>query len=132
MLAFLDQSIIRSRNVNVDNQLLLNGLLASDVVGDGNCLQQVISVCLYGTQSHHAALRKAVADHLLTNFVSLFCSAQPTSRDKDAIQKRVNSIRTNGEWVGEDAIVAATDLLQRQIQVFTSHKSSILKCLYQT
>ena len=125
----MDQSTIRNRNAIIDNQLTLNGLLANDLVGDGNYLLRAISVSLRGTQSHHVAFRKAMANHLLVDFESLFCSTQPTSQDKDAIQKQVNFIRVDGEWVGENILVAATDLFKRQIQVFTSHKSSPLRYL---
>ena len=128
MLTSLYQSTIRSPNANVNNQLTLNDLLVSDVVGDGNFLLRAISVCFYGIQFHHAVLWKAVADYLLANFEPLFCSAQPASQDKDKIQG-VHFIRMEGEWAGENALVTAAYLLQRQIQVFTSHKSSPLTYL---
>jgi hypothetical protein len=64
-------------------------------------------------------LRRLVADHLSLHHARIFkTSSDVTPAERALIDQRVQRMRVNGVWVGEEAILAAADLLQRELHVF--------------
>ena len=51
---------IKVKNDELDKQFADNNLCSIDIRGDGNCYFCLISVVLYGNESHHAALRAKI------------------------------------------------------------------------
>jgi hypothetical protein len=90
-----------------------------DVTGDGNCFYRALSCTLHGNESQHAELRRLAADHLSLHHASIFkISSDVIPAERTSIDQRVQRMRLNGVWVGEEAILAAADLLQRELHVF--------------
>ena len=79
-----------------------------------------MSVCLYGNQGQHAALRLSVASHLKHNFHSIFTAAGLNISANDSGDACADALQIAGSWVGEDGLLATSDYLQREIQVFVS------------
>jgi hypothetical protein len=118
--AFLDPATIQRRNKATDQLLTANKLRSIDVVGDGNCLCRALSVGLRGDESQHFKLRQDTARHFSAKFQVIFGVSSLTATDKDSIHQRACVLATDKEEVGEEAILVAADLLQRNIEVFTS------------
>ena len=80
----------------------------------------LFSLCICGTQSRYYNLHAATACHFLDNFESILELRNLFKADAASTNKRASDIQEDGVWVGEDVILAATDLLEREIHVFIS------------
>jgi OTU domain-containing protein 3 len=108
------------RKTAVYKQLSEKHLAYVDVTGDGNCFYRAISCTLHDNESQHAELRRLIAEHPSLHHARIFkTSSDVTSAERASIEdQRVQRMRVNGVWVGEEAILAAADLLQRELHVF--------------
>jgi OTU-like cysteine protease len=118
--ACIDPTVIQQRNASVSRQLCDKRLYSTDVVPDGNCLFRAISLCVHGQQSKHAELRSVVVHHLLQNADSIFKSSCLSTEDVSALRSHVQPLLMDGEWVGEECLLAAADFLRREVHVFVS------------
>ena len=73
-----------------------------------------MAICLYGDQLRHAQLRAAVV-LLMKSKMEAECQL---TGDVVTTGRRIDEIATDGNWVGEDVILAMAEYLQRQICVF--------------
>jgi hypothetical protein len=111
----LDTATIQHRNKATDQLLRANKLRSIDEMGDGNYLYRAFSVGLRGDKQHFK-LRQDTVRHFSAKFQVIFDVSSLTASDKDSIHQRARE----KEEVGEEAIKVAADLLQRNIEVFTS------------
>jgi hypothetical protein len=118
--AVFDPATIQRRNKATDQLLTANKLRSIDAVGDGNCLYRALSVGLRGDKSQHFKLRQDTAHLFSAKFQVIFGVSSLTATDKDSIHQRARVLATDKEEVGEEAIIVAADLLQGNIEVFTS------------
>ena len=105
---------IISRNTAVDKQIKIKQLITVDVVGDGNCFFRFVAMSVYGCQSRHSQLRAAVALSML----SMMGDGCQHTDDVLAYRRRVDEISKDGNYAGEEAILATAKYLQRSICVF--------------
>ena len=125
----LRQSLITSRNANVDKQLRSHLLRTEEVASDGNCFFQSISVCLHGDLSHHAELRQMIAKHVRDNYVHIFSMDGAAIDCEEAAWVCAENISINGTWAAEEVILASTSYMQRDILVYmTVNKISPIVC----
>lgn len=118
--AILDTATIQHGNKATDQLLRANKLRSIDEMGDGNCLYRAFSVGLLSDKSQHFKLRQDTIRHFSAKFHVIFDVSSLTASDKDSIHQRARVLVTEKEEVGEEAIKVAADLLQRNIEVFTS------------
>ena len=104
---------IANRNASVDKQLFSMNLQTINVIGDGNCFFQAISVCGYSNQSRYKELRANVASHMLAEGKKIVARINLAGSGDDSIRKSADVIKSDDSWVGEDAILAAADYLRQ-------------------
>ena len=92
--------------------------------GDGNCFFRSIAVIISGQQSQHGQLRQSVANHIRSNYESIFAHADAVVNDIEAACKCADNISKLGTWAAEDAILATAHYLQRAILVHVGSKQS--------
>jgi hypothetical protein len=115
----VDSNTAMFRKTAVYKQLSDRHLTYVDVTGDGNCFYRALSCTLHGNESQHAELRRLVADYLSQHHARIFkTSSDVAPAERALIDQRVQRMRMNGVWVGEEAILAAADFLQRELHVF--------------
>jgi OTU-like cysteine protease len=133
----VDLAAAQLRNAAVEKQLADKHLRTINVEGDGNCFYRAISVGLYGTESHCNTLRKSVALHMLDHGERIFAKAGVGPVDSVSLHNASSNISQDFSWAGQDAILAAADLLNRDIYVYVSgdhcspivHSPTSLPCL---
>jgi hypothetical protein len=113
--SIIDYNTTMLRVAALHKQLSDRRLTSVNVASDGNCFYRALSLILHGSEDHHAELRRLVADHLSLNYVHVF-NIMPT--DYTSVEQCIQCMRQNGVWVGEEAIVAAADFLQRELHIF--------------
>ncbi|KAF2473946.1 cysteine proteinase [Lindgomyces ingoldianus] len=124
-------------------QLADNGLYASDIRGDGNCLFNALSDQMYGHQDAHRALRNATIEHMRLNsdVYSQYLSVNPVRRNPkrkntpvptvnnsipsdDEIRKRfeVHLLKMGqpGEWADNMEVVAFASAFNVHVRVWQS------------
>ena len=115
----LDAATIKQRNDSINKQLYDKKLHSTDVVGDGNCLFRAISQCVYGSQSKHNELRIInIVHHLLNKFDIIFDTGSLSPADFSTLQTHAQSLLMNGQWAGEECIMAAADFLKTDIHLY--------------
>jgi hypothetical protein len=114
----LDDATIKERNDTVEQTLASLGLQSVDVMGDGNCQFRAMSVGVYGDESHHSELRMRTASHMALNYQSLFKTSDTSLNDTEKVNMSVNRIKRDKEEVGQETILTAADLLQRQLHIY--------------
>ena len=117
--ANLDSTTVQQRNVCVVKQFSDKHLRSIDVVGDGNCLYRAISLSVYGSQSEHGELHKAIASHMLDKSPAIFDTGGLSPSDVVNLRNHAHFLLRNGEWGGEEVLVTAADFLQRNIKVYS-------------
>ena len=65
-------------------------------MGDGNCFYRAVSVSVYGDQSRHGNLRKALANYVVKQreFIS--------PAEVESLKRLTADIKTDGSWAGEN------------------------------
>ena len=91
-----------------------------DVQGDGNCFFRAVSVCVYGDQTHHISLHTSVARHIQVMGRPIFIRAGITDVDDVSLKKSAHAVEADGTWVGQDAILATADYLQRDVNIYVA------------
>jgi OTU-like cysteine protease len=122
--AALDQLTIYNRQAAVDKQLADRNLTSINVLGDGNCFFRAISVCLYGHEHEHAALRADIAKHFEATAGGLASAMDIGPEDYAELRKRAAIVGRDGEWAGEDVILTTSAFLQRDIHVYLAGANS--------
>ena len=107
------QLTIQVRNINIDVQLRKKNLYSINVRGDDNYFFRAVSVFLYNSENHHADLRRAVAESIISSSHDSI-----STEDATACHLRADYISQDGNWVGEDIIPDAAEYLKRDIHVF--------------
>ncbi len=108
------------RNNSVDLQLSSKNLCSIDVIGDGNCYFRALSVYLNGHESDHMTLRQTIIQCLATTFGL----ASDDALGNESASNQVSKLMSSGTWVGEEAILATSAYLQRDVHVFTAFAKS--------
>jgi OTU-like cysteine protease len=98
----------------LDKLLKDNNLYSIDVNGDGNCFCRALSVCIYGHQNDHVALRSAISQYVLSQ------SLDAPLSDREALRCMASYIAKGGTWAAEDIVLAAAHSLQRVIYVYAA------------
>ena len=106
------------------------------ITGDGNCLFRAILYCLFKDDSQHFELRQKVCQYMLNNRTDFegFVDLQQGNFD-DYIEEK----RYDGIWGDEPELIAASQMLQFNFEVFDSktylirrkhHYTSLLPTIY--
>jgi len=90
------------------------GLKVERARGDGNCLYRAVSLQMYGTQQHHAAVRAAVAGYMRIE-AEYF---EPFVECPDGFQAYVDSVATDGVWGDDPEVQAVAEIYQRPVIVY--------------
>jgi len=115
------QAEISRRHATLDSQLESRGLTAAvDVIGDGNCFFRAASLIIHGNESQHVQLRAEIASHIENSGVILDGVVVTSPDDNNSFSKHVESMRTNGTSVGEDAVLALATVYKRDVIVHTA------------
>lgn len=93
-----------------------NTLLTKRVVGNGNCLFNALSYVLTGSEKYSDRVRSAICDFIANSKPDDYISKYIA--DKDYLLK--SEMRLDGVWGTETEIIAATQLLQCDILVYTT------------
>lgn len=111
---------VKRRNTAVDGQLEAEGLMAVNVVGDGNCFFRALSVILYRNEDKHLWLREAIVQHVL-QLADADHALPGINMDvaDQTVRQQLENQRIVGTWAGEDMIVAAADFLKRPVHIYT-------------
>ena len=72
---------------------------------------RALSMSMFGHENEHGKLRAAIARHME-------CSIEPTTLSDDAVRAYIIEVSTDKNWVGEDVLLCAADLLLRDIHVY--------------
>jgi hypothetical protein len=109
----------QERNSALHTHLVDMGFAIKDVDGDGNCLFRSIAYSA-GDETQHAQLRAMVAEKVRSTG-TLLCGIIDTSPDDgNTFGNHVQQLATDGVAAGEDAIIAASEVLRKQVYVYIS------------
>ena len=127
---------IVARNCLVDTQLHSSKSVSFDVLGDGNCLFRAVSFCVFASQDRHGLLRHQAAEWVEKHGNPVLVDGLSLSPDDGlSMQDHLRSLRSEGTSVGEDAIIALSHVLNRNIIVYIAgceplvYKPSVLNGL---
>lgn len=95
-------------------------LTTVDVRGDGNCFYRAACHVLHGSDDFHAELRQELADYVIKSG-SLLGGLVSSSRNRTTFGMYVQALKTDGESVGEEAIIALTNMCQREVRIYTAY-----------
>lgn len=102
-------------------QLRRVGLAIRDVRRDGNCLFRAVSDQVYGTEEHHAHVRKWTCDFMEQNEERFL----PWFGDEDqSYGEYVEHMRTDGVWAGHIEIQAISLVFEVNIRIHQCSKPS--------
>ena len=106
------------RNADLEAQLSQRGLVTRDVQADGNCLFRAVSFVINGHEGDREFLRAATASHIKNSECILGGLPDKSPDDDDSFREHIATLRTVGNAAGEDAIIALTEVVHREIDVF--------------
>jgi hypothetical protein len=91
-----------------------------DVQGDGNCFYRAVCHILHGNDNLHAELRQELADYVIKSG-SLLGGLVSSSCNRELFAEYLQALRTDGESVGEEAIIALANMCQREVHIYTAY-----------
>ena len=106
------------RNAALEAQLSQRDLVTRDVQADGNCLFRAVSFVINGHERDHESLRAATASHIENSECILGGLLDKSPDDDDSFREHIVTFRTVGNAAEEDAIIALTEVVHREIDVF--------------
>ena len=109
---------ITRRNAALEAQLAQRGLVTRDVQADGNCLFRAVSFVINSHEGDHESLRAATASHVENSECILDGLLDKSSDDDDSFREHIVTLHTVGNAAGEDAKIALTEVVHREIDVF--------------
>lgn len=115
-----DARAISDRHLTLEQFFVSRNLTTVDVKGDGNCFYRAACFGLHGSDICHDDLRQHVADYVVQSG-SLLRGLITTSSNKALFAMYVQLLKTDKEPVGEEAIIALTNMCQREVHVCTAH-----------
>ncbi len=98
------------------------------VEGDGNCMFRSVSHQVYGSDEHHALLRKYTADYMTEE------RAYFSGWVADDFSEYIQRLRQNGTWGDDPELQALSELYDRPIEVWMYDQqqgAKVLKRLHQ-
>lgn len=104
----------------LEQYLLSLKLTTVDVRGDGNCFYRAACYGLYGSESRHAELRQLVADYVLQSG-SILNGLVTVSGNSDVFAKHIDALISDGQSVGEEAVMALANVCRREVHIYTAH-----------
>lgn len=121
----LSEAEINNRNPIVRDNVVMHGMRLQEVSGNGNCLFAAISVNLVDSEVIAEELREAVANQLEHHGDAILLEVLGASvRDDtyaDVFINEARRLRNQNTWAGEEALMAASHLLQRRIYVYVGN-----------
>jgi hypothetical protein len=91
------------------------GLRLVRVQGDGNCLYRAISHQIYGTDIHHALVRKACADFMELERAQFEPFTAPNHVSYEAY---ISKTRQNTAWADHPQVQALCEVYERPVEVY--------------
>jgi hypothetical protein len=91
-----------------------------DVNGDGNCFYRAACYGLHGSDAFHAELRQELADYVVQQG-SVLGGLVSAANNSLMFSKYVQALLTNGECVGEEAVVALANMCVREVRIYSAH-----------
>jgi hypothetical protein len=116
---------VSDRHRALEQDLSSRGLTTIDVLGDGNCFYRAACYGLYGCDTWHADLRRRNAEYVM-QAGSLLEGLVSAANNTELFSKYVEAMLTDGESVGEEAVVALTNVCKREVHIFTAHVGPIV------
>ena len=121
-----DYQTISNRNNGLDVQLKAIGLSTIDVGGDGNCLFRAVSRSIYGNEDSHMLLRKQAVNWIRSNGNPLSKLMGQSPDDGSTFADHLKRLGTCGQSVGEDAIIALSNVCKRTIIVHVANTAPLV------
>jgi hypothetical protein len=92
------------------------------VASDGNCFLRAVSLFIFGTQSHHLAVRQACSEELRSN--AAYYSSLTTDKEEDLVD-RAMSISKPKVWASDVEIRVVCQLLKCDIFTYTEQAGAM-------
>ena len=109
---------ITRQNAALEAQLSQRDLVTRDVQADGNCLFRAVSFTINGHEGDHEYLRAATASHIENSECILGGLQDKSPDDDDSFREHIATLRTVVNAVEEDAIIALTEVVHREVDEF--------------
>jgi OTU domain-containing protein 5 len=110
----------------LDAQLTSLGFITQDVDGDGNCLFRAVSYAISGSESGHKSLRASAASFIESSGSILGGLLHTSPDDNSSFTAHLANLRSLGNSVGEDAIIALAEVTQREIHVYAAYVNPLI------
>jgi hypothetical protein len=125
----LDAGLLASRQVTEEvfsrHQALLQYLTNRNVIGDGNCFYRAACYSLHGSDACHTELRQELADYVLKQG-SVLGGLVSATDNSVMFSKYVQALLTDGECVGEEAVVALANMCVREVHIYSAHVDTLV------
>ena len=117
---------VLNRNSELENKLDALNLTTVDVLGDGNCFYRAACYKLHGNDAGYAELRRQVADYLKQtgNILGGVISVSPD--DGKTFNEHIQTLLTDGQPVGEDAIIALANICDREVHIYLAYSEPLI------
>ena len=114
-----------NRNNKMEENLHSKNLTTVEINADGNCFYRAISYALLGNQDSHDLIRQDIATHVEKRGTVIDGIIVSNSSE---FSEYISKLRTLGnyKYIREDNILAACDLYQKEIQIYTSLPEPLL------
>ncbi len=90
---------------------------------DGNCLWNMISICLFGNETAMSTLRQLTAN-TIQNQHAHFAALVAHNQDNASVEQLIRDAKTRGSWGGEYHLYALSLALNRRIFIYSTCKSA--------
>lgn len=102
------------------------GLTTINVLGDGNCFYRAACYGLHGCGTWHADLHRRNAEYVM-QAGSLLEGLVSAANNTELFSKYyVEAMLTDGESIGEEAVVALFNVCKREVHIYTAHVGPIV------
>jgi hypothetical protein len=113
-------SLSKSDTSSLASRLAKLGLASHEMRGDGNCQFRGLAFNLFGSQDHHAIVRKACVSHIQTHadFFAVFFDGQ------DEFQRYVSNMSRDRHWGDELTLRAAVEAYSCIAHIISSEEQN--------